>query len=212
MKFDTRLTPATVVMALFCLLPPFLPGMSFPLYHGIAVSCVENAQALWLFFCLMFTLNFVHKTRLMAGPKLFWLWSAAWWLVLFGRSTSWGRDYFPEGPRLLFRIISVLLIAALVLPVFFSPLLRKEILYRLRNDSLLIWTFSLVVLTFLIADTVEHHRLLSFIFLRDLSYQDLTEELYEFPFMIGLFCVAWDLMQKEKHANEVIGTTPLSAS
>ncbi|MCP0723168.1 hypothetical protein KU617_23195, partial [Salmonella enterica subsp. enterica serovar Montevideo] len=39
------------------------------------------------------------------GAKQFWLWAVVWWLVLLGRSTSWGRDYFPDEPRILFRMI-----------------------------------------------------------------------------------------------------------
>lgn len=200
MKFDKRLTPATIVLAVFSVLIPFFADFSFPLDHGVSVLCIENAQALWLFFGFIFTLRFAYKEQLSAGPKSFWLWAALWWLVLLGRSTSWGRVYFPEEPHLLFRLISVLLIGALVLSVFFSSPLRKEIISRLRNETLLIWTFALVVLTFLISDSVEHHRMIAHFFLHKPAYQDLIEELYEIPFMVGLFCVTYDLMQRQKAA------------
>ncbi|WLI77087.1 hypothetical protein Q5705_00520 [Kosakonia sp. H02] len=198
MKFDTRLTPTTLVLAVFSCLIPFFADFSFPLDHGLSVEWVENAQALWLFFGFLFTLRFACSTALTAGSKAFWLWAALWWLVLLGRSTSWGRDYFPGEPRLLFRLISVLLIGALVLFVFFSRALRDEILNRLRNETFLVWTFGLVVVTFLISDSVEHHRLIAHFFLHKPAYQDLIEELYEIPFMVGLFCVSYDLMQRQK--------------
>ena len=59
------------------------------------------------------------------------------------------------------------------------------------------WTCTLVVITFLLADTVEHHRLLSPIFLHDLNYQDLIEELFETPFILGLLLISLDLMKQD---------------
>ncbi len=115
-----------------------------------------------------------------------------------GRSTSWGRDYFPDEPRMLFRTISVLLIAALVLPVLFFAGLRKEIVRRLRDVPLPLWLFTVTACSYLISDTVEHHRWLSPIFLHNARYTDLIEELYEVPFMIGLFMVTVGFMQQDK--------------
>ncbi len=109
-----------------------------------------------------------------------------------------GRDYFPDEPRILFRTISVLLIAALVLPVLFSAGLRKEIVRRLRDVPLPLWLFAVTACSYLISDTVEHHRLLSPIFLHNARYTDLIEELYEVPFMIGLFMVTVGFMQQDK--------------
>lgn len=200
MRLDKRLTPATLVLAIFSCLAPFYADYALPLYNGLLVTCIENAQALWLFFGCIFTLCFVYRARLTAGPKLFWLWAALWWLVLFGRSISWGRVYFPEEPRILFRIISVLLIGALILSVVFSSGLRKEILHRLRNETMLVWTCVLVVITFLISDSVEHHRYIAHFFLHNPAYQDLEEELYEIPFMVGLFCISYNLMKRQRAA------------
>lgn len=198
MKLDKKITPLTIVLTLCCFLFPFISAIVPSPYSERVVSTLEGLQALWLFFCCLFTLGFVYKSQLKIAPKIFWLWSAAWWLVLFGRSISWGRDYFPEVTRWIFRLISVLLIALLIVPLLISPILRKEIRKRLYNDSLLIWTFSLVVISFLISDAVEHNRLIAPLFLHDIAYKDLIEELYEIPFMVGLFCVSYDLMRKEK--------------
>ncbi|MDI4745921.1 hypothetical protein MJL33_30300, partial [Salmonella enterica subsp. enterica serovar Kentucky] len=48
----------------------------------------------------------------------------------------------PKFRLALFRTISVLLIAALVLPVLFSAGLRKEIVRRLRDVPLPLWLFA----------------------------------------------------------------------
>lgn len=197
MKFDKRLTPTTVMLAAFSCIIPFFADFSLPLYHGLSVSVIENVQALWLLFAFVFTLRFALTTTLTPERKRFWLWAATWWLVLLGRSVSWGRDYFPHEPRLLFRAISVLLIGALVLFPLFSHALRQQISDRLRHQTLLVWSFALVVVTFLISDSVEHHRAIAHFFLHKRDYQDLIEELYEFPFMIGLFYVCRDLMRRE---------------
>lgn len=52
-------------------------------------------------------------------------------------------------------------------------------------------------LRILISDTVEHHRLLVCL-LHNASYGDLIEELYELPFMVGLFLMNLGFMQRDK--------------
>lgn len=74
-----------------------------------------------------------------------------------------------------------------MLPVLISKTLRQEIARRLREESLPLWLLTVTACAFLISDTVEHHRLLSPLFLHSKQYTDLIEELYELPFMIGLF-------------------------
>lgn len=198
MKVNTRFSTAPLILLLFACVIPFYPDLHLPLYHGELVEWIEGGQALWLLFGALFTCYFLKQTQLPDGARHFWRWSVIWWLVLFGRSISWGRDYFPHEPKLLFRTISVLLIGALVLYLFFSAALRKELAWRLRHETLPGWTFALVVVTFIISDGVEHHRFISSFFLHEAGYQDLIEELYEIPFMIGLFCVAYDLMRRQK--------------
>ncbi|MGP3593027.1 hypothetical protein [Vagococcus sp. WN89Y] len=198
MKVNTRVSSVPLLLLLFSCIIPFYPDLRLPLYHGELVAWIEGAQALWLLFGALFTGYYLQQTELPDGARRFWRWSVIWWLVLFGRSISWGRDYFPEGPKLLFRAISVVLIGALVLYFLLSPTLRKELAWRLRHEALPLWTFALVVVTFIISDSVEHHRFIAPLFLHDTGYQDLIEELYEIPFMVGLFCVSYDLMQRQK--------------
>lgn len=187
MKFDTRLTSSALVLALVALVIPFTANWHVPLLNGVVVLWIENGQALWLLFGALFTAWYIRPLSRPDGAKQFWLWAVVWWLVLLGRSTSWGRDYFPDHPKMIFRGISVVLIAALVLPVLISKTLRQEIARRLREESLPLWLLTVTACAFLISDTVEHHRLLAPLFLHSKQYTDLIEELYELPFMIGLF-------------------------
>ncbi|WP_260864664.1 hypothetical protein [Citrobacter sp. Marseille-Q6884] len=201
MKFDTRLTLPTLMLGLIAVAIPFTANWNLPLLNGVVVEWIENGQALWLLFGALFTLWYIHPLSRPEGKKQFWLWAAVWWLVLLGRSTSWGRDYFPENPKLLFRAISVVLIALIILPVLISKPLRQEIARRLRDEPLPVWLLALTACTFLISDTVEHHRLLSPLFLHNAHYGDLIEELYELPFMIGLFLINFGIMKREKQAD-----------
>lgn len=198
MKFDTRLTSSALVLALVALVIPFTANWHVPLLNGVVVLWIENGQALWLLFGALFTAWYIRPLSRPDGAKQFWLWAVVWWLVLLGRSTSWGRDYFPDYPKMIFRGISVVLIAALVLPVLISKTLRQEIARRLREESLPLWLLTVTACAFLISDTVEHHRLLAPLFLHSKQYTDLIEELYELPFMIGLFLVTLTFMKRDK--------------
>lgn len=203
MTLKTQFSAAAFFLILLAVLFPFTADMHVPLLHGELVEWIENGQALWLLFGAIFTAVYIKPLSLQNGAKQFWLWAVVWWLVLLGRSTSWGRVYFPDDPKLLFRAISVVLIAALVLPVIFSSLLRKEIIRKLRTVELPLWMALVVVITFLISDSVEHHRMLAPLFMHSKKYQDLIEELYEIPFMVGLFFITWDLMKSEKQVAEL---------
>lgn len=200
MKLDTRLTPVTACLIVLAVLFPFIPDLHLSLFSVRVVTVVENAQAAWLLFGAVFTLCYARSAGLAERPRTFWLWAVVWWLVLFGRSVSWGREYFPEGPKLLFRVISVVLIGTLVLWLVFSKALRQEVMARLRSETLPLWTAALVVCSFLISDAVEHHRLLAPLFLHNPLYQDLIEELYEIPFMVGLFIIVCTMLAREKRA------------
>lgn len=198
MKLDARFSSTTGFLTLAAVAIPFTANWHPPLFHGALVAWVENGQALWLLFGALFTAWYIRPLSRPEGAKQFWLWAVVWWVVLLGRSTSWGRDYFPDEPRILFRGISVILIAALVLPVCLSASLRREIARRLREEPLPVWLFALTACSFLISDTVEHHRLLAPLFLHDVNYTDLIEELYELPFMAGLFFITLGFMRKDK--------------
>lgn len=198
MKLNTRLTLPTFILGLIIVAIPFTANWNLPLLNGTVVRWIENGQALWLLFGALFTLSYIRPLSRPEGEKQFWLWAVVWWLVLLGRSTSWGRDYFPEHPKLLFRVISVVLIAMIILPVLISKRLRQDIARRLRNEPLPLWLLAITTCAFLISDTVEHHRLLAPVFLHNAQYGDLIEELYELPFMVGLFLMNLGFMQRDK--------------
>ncbi len=200
-------------MMICCLIFPFLPSLHLPLLGGMTVTAVESIQALMLFGFAVFSFFYIRPFELSKGQKQFWLWSVAWWIMLFGRSTSWGRDYFPEVPKIYFRGISVLVIAPVVFMLFLAPL-RREVAYKFKHISLPIWALILAFIGLLMSDGIEHNRFFSHFIFTDFIYKDLMEELYEFPLIIGLFLVAYPLMKQDcavtKSTSQVIAEDDLS--
>ncbi|HAB44524.1 MAG TPA: hypothetical protein DCE70_13595 [Acinetobacter sp.] len=213
MKFDFQLPVSILVMMICCLIFPFLPSLHLPLLGGMTVTAVESIQALMLFGFAVFSFFYIRPFELSKGQKQFWLWSVAWWIMLFGRSTSWGRDYFPEVPKIYFRGISVLVIAPVVFMLFLAPL-RQEIAYKFKHVSLPIWALILAFIGLLMSDGIEHNRFFIHFIFTDFIYKDLMEELYEFPLIIGLFLVAYPLMKQDcavtKSTSQVIAEDDLS--
>lgn len=197
MNFNNTPGTTTVILAFISCLIPFTADIHLPLLHGHTVSMIENSQAVLLLLGAVFAFGYMKPLQLTEGSRKFWLWSVLWWLVLLGRSTSWGRDYFPELPKVVFRSISVILIGGLVISFLLSSQLRKAIVVRLKVWHIPSWTCLLVITTFVLADTVEHHRLLSPIFLHNAKYQDLIEELFETPFILGLLLISLDFMKQD---------------
>lgn len=99
MKFDTRLTSSALVLALVALVIPFTANWHVPLLNGVVVLWIENGQALWLLFGALFTARYIRPLSRPDGAKQFWLWAVVWWLVLLGRSTSWGATTFLIIPK-----------------------------------------------------------------------------------------------------------------
>lgn len=197
---DTRVSLAVVVIAIVCCLFPFLPQLIAPEFISIAVRSVENIQALILFSIFVFTLVYMQPWNMPNGQKHFWLWAACWWLLLCGRSTSWGRDYFPDVPKGYFRAISVVLIGSVVF-MLFSKHLRLEIAQKSKSLCLPIWAMFLAVIGLVISDSIENLRAIHVWFVFDLKYQNLIEELYEFPLIFGLYLIAWSFMVKDAKNN-----------
>lgn len=196
MKFDFRMPILVLVLAVFCFFIPILSDLHVPLMGGATVTAVESLQALLLLGFAVFSYIYIRPYSLTKGQKIFWLWSVAWWIVLFGRSISWGRDYFPDVPKVYFRTISVFVIAPVVF-MLFSSTLRKEIAYKFKNALLPFWAVLLSVAGLILSDTIEHGRFFSVFLLHDLNYKDLIEEFYEFPLIVGLFLVAWPIMRAD---------------
>lgn len=201
MKFDTHLPFSVVAMAVLSLLFPFAADWHLPLLGGALVTQIENAQALWLLFGALFTAWYIKPLSRPEGEKQFWMWAVLWWMVLLGRSTSWGRAYFPEQPHLVFRVISVTLIGGLALSLLSGPL-RKDIVRRVKEVTMPVWLLAVTICTFIISDTIEHHRLLAPLFVHNPQYADLMEELYEIPFMVGLLLVTYYFMKTDKSSDQ----------
>ncbi len=197
MLFDTRVSWSVLILGVLCLLFPFVADLKLPLYDGAIVRAVEHSHALLLLLFAVLSYFFMRPTQLQQGKKQFWIWAVLWWLVLFGRSTSWGRDYFPDVPKIYFRGISVVLMGSVVFMLFSKPL-RSEIALKIKTISIPVWAVLLVILGFVISDGIEHHRAYGEIFLRNVEYKDLIEELYEFPLIIGLFLVTLHVMRQDR--------------
>ena len=196
MKFDVQLPVSILVLMICCLIFPFLPSLHLPLLDGMAVTAVESVQAFMLLGFAVFSFFYIRPFELSQGQKQFWLWSVVWWILLFGRSTSWGRDYFTEVPKIYFRGISILVIAPVVFMLFLAPL-RQEIANKFKHAKFSFWALILAITGLVISDAIEHNRFFIHMIFTDLVYKDLLEELYEFPLIIGLFLVAYPLLKQD---------------
>ena len=195
--FEYRITAPIVVCAVLIVIFPFFADVQFPLFDGFLVTSIEAVQAALLLLFAIVTYFYMKPLQLEDGKKQFWLWAVFWWILLFGRSTSWGRDYFPEVSKGYFRVISVFVIAPVVF-MLFSSHLRQEIANKFKTAIFPAWAIVISVIGLVVADCVEHKRFIAPIFLHDLQYKDLIEELYEFPLIIGLFLIALPLMKQDK--------------
>lgn len=196
MLISKKLSKPTLLCIGLCLIFPFLVYLRLPLFDGYLVKTMENMQALLLLGTAIFTYFFIRPLKYSGGKKQFWLWVICWWVLLFGRSISWGRDYFPEISHDFFRMISILCIAPVIL-MLCSKDLRLEILQKLKTTQLPILSFILAFIALIVADSIEHSRLLSPIFLHQPDYKDFMEELYEFPLIWGLFEFSYLFMKQE---------------
>jgi hypothetical protein len=192
--FDFRFSSTTLGLMICCLVFPFLPFLHVPLFNGATVTAVETVQVFLLLTFAFFTWFYVRPLQLDTQQKYFWIWAVLWWVLLFGRSTSWGRDYFPEVPKVYFRALSVLFIAPVVF-LLFTKALRSEIVRQFKQLKLAFWPLMLLVIGLFVSDGVEHHRPYAALFLHDASYQDFIEEMYEFPLIIGLFLVSFTVLK-----------------
>lgn len=203
MQVDTRLSWPIFVILILCVIFPFFDGIQFTFLGDTEVRLIENMQAFLLLFFAIISYFYMRPFELKQGQKQFWLWAICWWLVLFGRSTSWGRDYFPEVPKIYFRTISVVLIGSVVFTLFQSNL-RQEIVHKFKTAAIPIWGLVVAFIGLIISDAIEHNRYIGTLFLTETSNKNLMEELYEFPLILGLFVVAYGLMKADKLGNKKV--------
>ncbi|ENW95630.1 hypothetical protein [Acinetobacter sp. NIPH 298] len=197
MKFDLRFNYTAVALLTLLLVILFLTNVDSHFLMTWKVHLIEDAQALVLLACVAFTWFYMKPKHLTESKKLFWLWAIAWWFMFFGRSISWGRDYFPDIPHLYFRIISIFVIAPVVFMPFLSKL-REEIKYKLNSVPFPFWYLLIACVSLFFADSVEHHRFIDTWLLSNTIQSDVVEELYEVPFILALFCAAFYFMQWDK--------------
>lgn len=103
----------------------------------------------------------MHPLQWENGKKQFWIWVILWWLLLFGRRTSWG--YFPTVPKNDFRAISIILIGAVVF-MLCSVHLHQEIVGQFKAVTLPFWSILLTLAGLIISDDIEPSRFLSTVF------------------------------------------------
>ena len=197
MLISKKLTSPTIGLVVVCFIIPFLADLHVPLMNGLVVLMIENIQALMLLGFAIFTYWYIRPLAFTDGQKQFWLWAVFWWILLLGRSISWGRDFFPEVSHTYFRIISIFFFAPVIL-MLFSKCLRHEIFIKVKTIQFPIYSFLLALITLLIADAVEHSRFIAPIFIRDIAYKDFIEEMYEFPVIWGIFEMSYFLMKQDK--------------
>ncbi len=197
MKFDFRLNGVVLVLFSLLFLTAFLAIAESSVLLTWNVHFLEAVQAIVLLACVPFTWFYVKPKTLNEQKKWFWLWAMAWWLMFFGRSISWGRDFFPEVPHIYYRIISIFVIAPVVF-MLFSPHLRAEIKYKWQQVKLPFWYLLIAVLSLFLADSIEHHRFIDTLLLSNHANQDIVEELYENPFILALFFSAFYFMRQDR--------------
>lgn len=210
MKFDFRFNSVALALCALLLVILYSALSHVSLLATLNVHLIENLQAILLLICVPFTWFYMRPKTLTEQKKWFWLWAMAWWLMFFGRSISWGRDYFPEVPHLYFRMISIVVIAPVVF-MLFSPKLRAEIKYKFQSVKFPFWYLIIAVVSLLFADSVEHHRLIDTWIFNSAINPDIVEELYEFPFLLALFFSAFYFMQKDRKSVVKISISPMNS-
>ncbi|WP_160430513.1 hypothetical protein [Gilliamella sp. Pas-s25] len=171
-----------------------------PLYNGLTVTLIEHVQSLFLLFMCGYTYCYAKKMAEHPNLYKFWIWTIFWWLMLFGRGISWGRDFFPEVPRFYYKIIASFLIALPILSIFL-PTIRQEIVRRYKFEKIPVWHIFLAFLFLGIADIAEHRRIGHELLVITRDRKDLIEELMEIPCLLCLALTTF-YMQKNEQKKE----------
>lgn len=154
-----------------------------PYHHSLHI--VEHLQLALLAIGGFISLYLAYKQ---SNQKFFWLWSATWWLVLLGRSINWGRLYWPEYPKIMYRSIGATIILGLIIPLLI-PKTRQQIFAVIQKSGIPIQQFILVSILFFLVDQVDGGRYF-FLLLQKYTALDnvlLFEEIVETFFIGSLF-------------------------
>lgn len=196
--FDFRFYKSSAAIIGVLFICYFLGNYILPICGGLTVTLIEHLQSLTVIVMIGYV-YFANKRNITDIERYrFWLWTLLWWLLILGRGISWGRDFFPEVPRIIYKCIGGLLIALPLLSMFL-PTIRREIVCRYKYEKIPVWSIFLMFISFALVDVVEHHRIGYNLFVISRERQDLVEELFEMPFYFSLILSVCYLMRNEKN-------------
>ncbi|TEA27318.1 hypothetical protein [Candidatus Schmidhempelia bombi] len=189
----------TLVFALFLL---WGGNYLFPLNIGSwrLDKIIEQLQSFMLLAIAVHTFIYAQRYGKHSHTRKFWYWTLLWWFVIFGRGISWGREFYPQVPPIIYRIISIIIIGAPIITMFF-PAIRRQIYYRFWFQKIPVWNVILAFLFLGISDIIEHHRVGVNFLLCSSERQDLLEELMEVPCFLSLIFVVL-FLQRNEHNTE----------
>lgn len=178
------------------LIYPLLALILSPIFYKLLVpidlslTIIENSQLIILLFGSVICITFAIQQK---EQRLFWLWAALWWILLFGRSINWGRLYFPEYPREYYRIIGILIGSCILIPFLISQF-RQPIVTVIQRFGIPYKAIIILALIFIMVDQVEQNRLIFQLIteLIPIQHTELLEEIIESFFILGLFeCILY---------------------
>lgn len=196
-NFDFHFYKSNFFTLLFALFLVWGGNTFIPLYDGLSTAIAENLQSLMLIVIAIYSYCYARRYPANDPNRLFWYWSVLWWIMLFGRGISWGRDFFPDVPHIYYRIISIILIGLPIL-MFFSKAIRQQIKHRFFFEKIPVWHIVLAFVFLGLSDMVEHHRRGAHLLLYVADKQDLIEELIEIPCFLSLILVVLYMQRNER--------------
>jgi hypothetical protein len=199
-NLDFRFGKACIFTLVFALFLLWSGNYLFPLNIGSwrLDKIIEQLQSFMLLAIAIYTFFYAKRYSKHSDIRKFWLWTLLWWLVIFGRGISWGREFYPQVPHIIYRIISIIVISAPIITMF-CPAIRRQIHYRFWFQKIPMWNVILAFLFLGISDIIEHHRVGVNFLLCSSERQDLLEELMEIPCFLSLIFVVLFLQRNERN-------------
>ncbi|XKM12595.1 hypothetical protein RCS94_06105 [Orbaceae bacterium ac157xtp] len=204
-RLDFKFYPQAIFIVLLALALYVIGNFVIPhfAHHHISfiVKLTEHFQSFLLLFMAYLTFRHAQKVKFSRDKFYFWLWTISWWILIFGRGISWGRDFYPEVPRFYYKIIASILIAIPIL-FMFLPVIRKEIKRRYLHEKIPFWFIFLAFLFLGLSDVAEHNRIGHDLLVLNRHGDDLIEEFMEIPCFLGLAFMALYLQKNELKATK----------
>ncbi len=196
-KFDTHFYKSSMFIVILSVLLYITGNFWLPLDNKLTVSLIEHIQSLFLLFMCCYTYHYAKSVKYNLNLYKFWIWTIFWWFMLFGRGISWGRDFFPDIPRIYYKIIASIIIAIPLLSIFL-PSIRQEIIRRYKFEIIPVWHLFFAFLFLGIADIAEHRRLGYEFLVLEPDRKDLIEELMEIPCLLSLALTTFYMQKNEQ--------------